>query len=608
MRNALVRVAWPRGIRTHALPCVQVPHATVAFWAALLALNTLLALPAVLLAGAQGGLLPWPQDVSTWYGLLVHREHPDVMRLHLELWLLAALRLRWPRPWRRLWPWLALLWLVDGLYQVYGAAMVYLYHNPPNFYNDVAFLRSGVRFLLDALPVSRAAYAGLAVGVGLVVAVVVGLTRLVWYQVPATAVGRGSRGVLGLALLLGLGQAVVYGPTALASPQAVWVSFTAQVVANGRASRASRAEVAALLRVDPYQAYDYTAYPLARHPDIYFIFVESYGSVLYRRADWRAQYQALLTRWQTRLEADGWHMASTLSVSPVWGGGSWMAYISALFGLRVAEQQQYLALQHKFQMIPYPSLGRYLHDQGYLYTWVTPIARRLSPALLEKYRRFYGMDRWITFDDLDYHGPLYGWGPSPPDQYVLGYMRAFAREQRQPVFMVYLTQNSHYPWAPLPPVVDDWRDLAHMEDPRGGRADLEAWKQLPHEQVRADYWRAVAYTWDRLGEFLTDLADEDAVVVLLGDHQPPRVSARRDTYATPLHILSRDPAFVQRFADYGFQPGLWLDEPQATVRHEGLYSLLVRELVRHYAAPGTPLPPYRPTGLAGDGYNTPAGP
>ncbi len=574
-------------------------HPTLRFWAALVALNTLLLLPGVLLAGPEGSPLPrLGRDVRSWYDLLVRREHMDLLRLHVEVLLLAVLRvwLPWPRG-RRWWLPLAVLFALDGVYQLYAAVMVNFYHTRPNFFNDLAFIRSGLAFVLDSLPVPRYVYALAALAGLAVLGLTAYLTRVLWAQTPTHALDRATRVTLTALWLLALAEAMWLGPSALAAADAVFPSWSAQLLTNWQAARRSQAHLAQLHRLNPFAVYDYRDARLTRRPNIYFLFFESYGSVLYRRGDWRAAYQALLAQWEPRLRQAGWHMATTLSESPVWGGGSWMAYTSALFGLRVTEQQAYLALREQYQTLPYPNLGRYLHRQGYTYAWVTPIARRLSPSLMEKNRRFYGMDVWLTFEDLNYDGPLYGWGPAPPDQYVLGFMREWAQGQSQPVFMVYLTQSSHYPWAPLPPVVDDWRLLAHMHDPRSGKADLEAWKQVPHAQVRRDYWNAVAYTWAQIGDFLLALEDPDAVVIVLGDHQPPRVSARRDTYATILHICARDPAWVDALAAYGFRPGLWLATPTATVRHEGLYSLLVRELVRHYGPPGSDLPPYLPQGL-----------
>ena len=105
-----------------------------------------------------------------------------------------------------------------------------------------------------------------------------------------------------------------------------------------------------------------------------------------------------------------------------------MSYTSVLFGVNVSEQSQYLALRDEYQKIPYPNMGRYFHSQGYEYVWVVPIDRELPPKYQEADHAFYGADRWVTFNTLDYDGPMYGWGPSPPDQYTLGFIQELVHE------------------------------------------------------------------------------------------------------------------------------------------------------------------------------------
>ena len=102
---------------------------------------------------------------------------------------------------------------------------------------------------------------------------------------------------------------------------------------------------------------DYSGYDLLARPDIYLIFIESYGSILYQKESLREPYLALLNELQSDLDAAGWHSASALSESPTWGGGSWMAYTSALFGLRVDSHPAYLALRDRFATEAYPTLS-----------------------------------------------------------------------------------------------------------------------------------------------------------------------------------------------------------------------------------------------------------
>ena len=165
---------------------------------------------------------------------------------------------------------------------------------------------------------------------------------------------------------------------------------------------------------------------------------------------------------ETSLANEGWSAVSALSKAPTWGGGSWMSYTSALFGVLVEQQSKYNAMKVKYTVLEYPNIGRYFSSQGYEYVWVVPINRELPETRQVIDDRFYGPDQWVTIETLDYDGPLFGWGPSVPDQFTLGFIQNFVAEQEQPTFLVYLTQNSHYPWTPLPPVLDDWREEGLM--------------------------------------------------------------------------------------------------------------------------------------------------
>ena len=554
-------------------------HPALWFWTLAFLLNGLLFLPFYLIPVPHLSLVPTPLlTPSTW----VYRTTGDLWRVHAEwvilltVWVFTARR-RGHRGYRVLTAGLALYYALALVYHIYAAAMMGLYHTTPNIYNDYAFIVGGLRFVVDALRLPWYAYllAGSAI-----LLLILGIRAILreLLRVDTERLGRGTRFALVGLSLLALGQGILFREE-IADPYMEVHSLTAEIVSNVRATLQSRQDVADITRYNPYTAHDYSAYTLADRPDIYLIFVESYGSILYTDPFYRDTYTELLAQWEERLRNRGWHMATTLSESPTWGGGSWMAYTSAMFGLRISQQAEYLALREKYQHMPYPNLGRFLHSRGYEYVWVVPITRQLSAREDEENRRFYGADRWITFSDLDYHGPLYGWGPSPPDQYTLGYIGDLTRDAHTPLFLFFLTQTSHYPWVPLPPVVEDWRSLAHMRLD-GGSLSEEAQKRLSFTQTRRNYLNAITYDLNMLGEFILSLEDRDALVILMGDHQPPAVTARSDGYATPVHVLSRDARRVERFTAYGFRAGLLLDHPTSTMRHEELYEMMVNVLKR----------------------------
>ena len=143
-------------------------------------------------------------------------------------------------------------------------------------------------------------------------------------------------------------------------------------------------------------AYNYTGYRLERKPNIYVIFVESYGSVLYKRSHFRPTYLSLLSQLEDQLDNAGYHAATALSESPTWGGGSWLAYTSTLFGLRIDNHPQYLALRNKYQIDgSYPSLGKTLQDQGYHFAWLSALDENLSEVAWAKYTRLLSADELL---------------------------------------------------------------------------------------------------------------------------------------------------------------------------------------------------------------------
>jgi hypothetical protein len=487
-----------------------------------------------------------------------------------------------------------LFYVVALVYKSYASALLGLYKMEANFFNDYSFVLGGMSFLLDALNLSLMVY--LAGGTAIIV--LIGLifwgARITFEGVPIPALGRATR--FGL-IALGLIAILVGGlfPKQTADLRMPVSSVTAETTENIRRSLETRDYIKTFATIDPTDYYDYAQYPLSKTPDVFFIFLESYGSVVYKRQHFTSSYLEMSEALEKSLANDGWSAVSTLSEAPTWGGGSWMSYTSALFGVLVDQQSEYVALKEKYSVLEYPNIGRYFSSQEYDYVWVVPINRRLPVKREVSDQRFYGADRWITFDTLNYEGPLFGWGPSAPDQFTFGFIQEFVSQPEQPTFLVYLTQNSHYPWTPLPPLLDDWRELENL-DMRDGVLSEAQKKGLSLGESRRNYLQAVDNTLDSLEEFITSLEKENSVIVLIGDHQPPAVSRHDDGYGTMVHIISQDVDLLASFHEYGFVNGLDLENLEPTIRHEGLYSLFVRNFIAQYGKSPWNLPPYLPNG------------
>lgn len=574
-------------------------NADLVFWLCFVALNTLLFLPLTLMNLGETTVFPFepgalahPRQALT--SLFLWRENTDPFRLNLELLILVALwvNVAWLRRGPFRWA-MMLLYCSALLYYSYEGIMVSLYKVEPVFYNHYFMIRDGLGFLTEHLHISAALYAIVFTGVALLVAVVIITLRTLSDAGLPARLSRATRISLTALAVAGACVVVAYRGVS-ADPRLVVSSLALKLEKNISASVALYQSVTGFDDTYIRQAYDYNRHHLARRPNIYLIFVESYGSVLYKRPDWKIAYTAMAERTAATLNAGGFHVASALSEAPTWGGGSWMAYTSAIFGLRMDNHPHYLALLERYQTIRYPDLGTYLRSQGYYYTWITSISVELRESMWQQYLRFYGVDRWVRYKDLNYIGPHYGWGPAPSDQYVLAYVHEeLLKDVEQPLLTFFITQNSHYPWDPLPTLVDDWRDLNVMPAD-GGPQPSEA---LDHDETRRRYLASIDYSLEMLTDFILNHADEDAIFILIGDHQPPRVSRRNDGYDTPIHIVSRNARFIRGLRQYGFVPGMVVENPEPAMRHEGLYSLLVRNLVANYGVRRDAVPPYLPDGV-----------
>ncbi|MCB0152459.1 MAG: hypothetical protein KDE01_32985, partial [Caldilineaceae bacterium] len=96
----------------------------------------------------------------------------------------------------------------------------------------------------------------------------------------------------------------------------------------------------------------------------------------------------------------------------------------------------------------------------YHYVWLSALDENLADIAWARYTRMLGVDELIRNEDMQYIGPRYGWGPAPPDQWVLHWADEQVKTRTDdPLLLFTITQNSHYPWTPHPTLVDDWHTL-----------------------------------------------------------------------------------------------------------------------------------------------------
>lgn len=581
---------------------MQSKYPNLIFWGCYLVLNLLLFLPLYLLNWETSSFFPLSlttlhHPIEAAKQLTLWRDNLDVFRINSELLLLVSL---WVFiPWLRrastrkffigFW---GLFYFFILIYAIFESVLLTLYQADVAFYSHFQLAIDGIQVLIRNLEMSSGFYLlvglGVLLGFGFICALINGLIS----QAIIEQLSPWSK--RGLALLTGLVAIFLVGfQSFLASPRMQVSSFAYKLKRNVTVSTEVYQRVQAFDDNTVQTRYDYGEFALRQKPNVHLIFVESYGSVLYKRPDYQKAYTALLAELTVQLQENNWFMASTLSDAPTWGAGSWMSYTSTLFGIRVDAQPQYLSLVDEYQNANYPDLGHFFKEQGYIYIRVSSLSDELGEEKQQQLQAFYGTDLWPTYSDLDYQGHLFGWGPAPPDQYSLAYAReSLLDELDRPFFFVYVTQNSHYPWVSLPEIPDDWRTLNQQSNTPVTTQP----STIPHKVKRQNYYNSIAYELRILTDYVINATNDD-IFILVGDHQPPQVSRPNDTFATPIHIISRDKAFRDAFLDYGYISGLEVEDMTVTMQHEGFYSLFVRVLLSQYGDNVKTLPDYLPRGV-----------
>jgi len=314
--------------------------------------------------------------------------------------------------------------------------------------------------------------------------------------------------------------------------------------------------------------------------DLFVIFFESYGALVFDDPRFAVPLAGDFATFEHSLAASGWRVVSARVESSTFGGSSWLAHSSLLSGLRIADQGDYQDLLASDRA----TLASRLAAVGYRTISVMPGLKYAWPE-----GQFYRFDQIYNAEQLRYPGPAYGWWVIP-DQYSLYHIHQIevAPAGRAPLLVFYPTINSHAPFAPLPPYRPDW---SVFEAPPTAAVVAEAVElnhRLDGRELASAYLQSVRYNLAVLGGYLRRYAPANALLLVLGDHQPPAVVGGREIpWQVPVHLFSRDPALIEAFEQAGFRSGI-TPGPAALSGIEMLGPLLLRTLDSR--RPGSPQP------------------
>jgi hypothetical protein len=287
-------------------------------------------------------------------------------------------------------------------------------------------------------------------------------------------------------------------------------------------------------------------------PSILVFVVETYGSALFLQPGFYG-YRSYLDEEARALAAAGYASRSRYFRSPVFGGSSWMANGSILCGVRIPDPRRYASLYHS----DLRCLPRVLGEAGYHTVLAAPNTVGTDPPFLQR----FPFDEYYLSDSYGYRGPMFSWS-NMPDQFAIDLIdrRVVAAPRAEPLFVYYMLTSSHFPWRLIPPYLEDWSRVGdgaifNEVEPLLFRGNSVHSGKRFHKA----YDLSVRYTMHAIADYLIALPPDRApLVLIIGDHQPrkPLADPAVDPWWVPLHVLSRDPSLVERFADLGYVPGM----------------------------------------------------
>ena len=427
---------------------------------------------------------------------------------------------------------------------------------PFNVVTDRSQLGSGFAFVRDSLG-PWAAWGSAAAAVALVGAAVVCLPWAVGRLARAVSRhrARSARVVVAVAVVWGVCalsglQVSPGGPVAAADAG----PFVAGKVRAATAAYHDQKTFDTALTTDVFRETGSADLSGLAGKDVILAFVESYGRVAVEGPE-SAGVRTLLDSGTDRLRGLGYTASSGWLSSPTFGGSSWLAHSTLQSGLTIGDQGRYDQLLSS----PRTTLTSAFDRAGWRTVAVLPSTHGSWP----EGQHFYRFDQVYDGSTLGYAGPRFGFS-AMPDQFALAALDRLelAAAHRTPVMAEVELTSSHGPWAPLPTTVDP-SALGDGSVFTGIEADAVTAAQLWSDRadVPGAYRASIAYSLTSLLTFVEQHADDDLVVVMLGDHQPSTiVSGFGGNRDVPVTVIAQDPAVLDRISGWGWQAGLRPDE------------------------------------------------
>jgi hypothetical protein len=283
--------------------------------------------------------------------------------------------------------------------------------------------------------------------------------------------------------------------------------------------------------------------------NIFLFIVESYGYTAFAKNEHFVILKPIYLRLQKKLQDNGYGIVSKFLGSPVIGGYSWIADSTLLTGVKIGSQVEYDHLLESDTK----TLVSVLNDAGYFTVLSAPGTLREWP----EGERFYGFDRYVYAKDFHYQGPEFSFVPAP-DQFCIHNIHThIVQKCEEPFFIQYLLVSSHAPFNRIPRYIEDWTEIGDGSIYHETEILFFENTWFSGKQYTEGYTAAISYVLTVITEYLTRFIHDEALIIVVGDHQPKYpVTERGQPLSVPIHLISRNKNILHRFEEMGYTQGL----------------------------------------------------
>ncbi len=269
---------------------------------------------------------------------------------------------------------------------------------------------------------------------------------------------------------------------------------------------------------------------------------------MFARASFPAPWSPVIQRYDVELRQQGMSVVTGLLDSPTYGGRSWLAHATLGTGVKVENQLEYSIVCARVRRRSRATSTR----AGYRTVLAQPGTTRAWPK-----GEFYGFDQKYYSWNFDYKGPPYSWA-TMPDEYVLDFMgRKELSSPKEPLFVQYTLVSSHAPWSDVPMPVPTRSSSVTARSSTSSLGWSFRSSGRTSRTPREAYITSILYDFEVIRRFLATYVKDDALVIVLGDHQPvSEVTENAESHGVPVHVFSRNRELLAPFTARGYAAGL----------------------------------------------------